>query len=315
MAPYNIAVIGVGKIAQDQHLPVIAKDADFRLVGTVSTRGVGVEGVPTFRTAAELYAALPDLDAVAICTPPSVRHTLAREALDAGKHVLLEKPPFPTTRELIDIGDYAAAKDRVIFTTWHSQYNAAVAAVRERLAGRKLKSLAITWKEDVRRWHPGQDWIWEVGGFGVFDPGINALSILTSIMPQPIFVKSARLVTPRNKAMPIAADLVFWSDAEAEPGTDRLTAAFDWRQEGPQSWDYRIETEDGSVLELTLGGSRLAVNGELVVEEPSAEYEGIYRRFAGLLARRESVIDAAPFQLVADAFMVGRREEVEAFQD
>ncbi|MDX7950131.1 Gfo/Idh/MocA family oxidoreductase [Lichenihabitans sp. Uapishka_5] len=315
MAPYTIAVIGVGKIAQDQHLPVIGKNPDFQLVGVVSGRGLSVGGVPTFRTAAELYAALPDLDAVAICTPPNVRHALAREALDAGVHVLLEKPPFPTTRELVDIGDYAARKDRVVFTTWHSQYNAAVEETRKRLAGQKLKSLAITWKEDVRRWHPGQEWIWEVGGFGVFDPGINALSILTAIMPQPIFVKSARLVTPSNKAMPIAADVVFWSDAEAEPGTGQLTAAFDWRQEGPQSWDYRIETADGTVLDLTLGGSKLAVDGTVVVEAPSAEYEGIYERFAGLLGRRESVLDAAPFQLVADAFMVGRREDTDAFVD
>ena len=315
MAPYRIAVIGIGKIAQDQHLPVIAKDSDFQLAAVVSGRGLPVEGVPTFRTAAELYAAMPDLDAVAICTPPNVRHTLAREALDAGVHVLLEKPPFPTTRELVDIADYAAKKGKLVFTTWHSQYNDAVVETRKRLAGKKLRSLAITWKENVRRWHPGQDWIWEVGGFGVFDPGINALSILTAIMPQPIFVKGARLVTPANKAMPIAADLVFWSDAEVDPAAAKLTAAFDWRQEGPQSWDYRIETEDGTVLDLTLGGSKLAVNGTVVVEAPSAEYEGIYRRFAGLLARGESVVDAAPFQLVADAFMVGRREETEAFQD
>jgi hypothetical protein len=41
----------------------------------------------------------------------------------------------------------------------------------------------IVWHEDVRKWHPGQQWIWEPGGFGVFDPGINALSIATRIFP------------------------------------------------------------------------------------------------------------------------------------
>ena len=44
-----------------------------------------------------------------------------------------------------------------------------------------------------------------------------------------------------------------------------------------------------------------------------AEYEGIYRRFAELLARGESEVDAAPFQLVADAFLVGRRVVTEPF--
>src|SRR5271170_6200989 len=95
VAPYSIAIIGVGKIARDQHLPVIAKNPDFRLAAVISQSGAQVEGVPTFPTAAAAYAALPDLDAVAIATPPSVRHALAREALDAGKHVMLEKPPAP----------------------------------------------------------------------------------------------------------------------------------------------------------------------------------------------------------------------------
>ena len=206
MAPYSIAVIGVGKIAQDQHLPVIAGNADFRLAAVVSGRGLAVDGVPTFRTAAELYAALPDIEAVAICTPPGVRHALAREALDAGLHVLLEKPPFPTTRELVDIGDRAARAGRVIFTTWHSQYNAAVDETRRRLAGRKLRSLAITWKEDVRRWHPGQDWIWEAGGFGVFDPGCSPGAKASSTprhsssSPMPSWWAGGRTPTPSRRS-------------------------------------------------------------------------------------------------------------------
>ena len=151
MAPYNIAIIGIGKIAQDQHLPVIAKNAAFRLAGVVSGRGAKAPGVPTFRTAAEAYAALPDLDAVAICTPPQVRYALAREALNAGKHVLLEKPPALTVTELTDLGVHAADLSRVIFTTWHSQYNAGVDAAKARLAGRKIRRLHIEWKEDVRR--------------------------------------------------------------------------------------------------------------------------------------------------------------------
>ena len=313
MAPYSIAIIGVGKISQDQHLPVIAKDAAFKLAGLVSQRGLHYPGVPTFRTPAELFAELPDLDAVAICTPPSVRHAIARQALDAGKHVLLEKPPTPTTAELHDLAAYAAQKRRVIFTTWHSQYNAAVEETRRRLAGHRIRRLAIEWKEDVRRWHPGQDWIWDVGGFGVFDPGINALSILTRIMPEPVFVKRADLTYPSNRDMPIAASLVFASPAAADPIGDALTAEFDWRQTGDQSWNISIRTDDGQELRLTHGGSKLLVDGTLVVDEPMAEYEGIYRRFANLLGRGESAVDTAPFGLVADAFMVGRRLMTDPF--
>ena len=46
---------------------------------------------------------------------------------------------------------------------------------------------------------------------------------------------------------------------------------------------------------------------------PLAEDEGIYRHFAELLDRRESHVDPAPFRLVADAFLVGRRVVTEPF--
>ena len=49
MSPTKIAIIGIGKIAQDQHLPVIAKNADFRLVGVVSQRGLGRRAFPPSR--------------------------------------------------------------------------------------------------------------------------------------------------------------------------------------------------------------------------------------------------------------------------
>jgi D-galactose 1-dehydrogenase len=312
MSQHSIAIIGVGKIAIDQHLPVIAKNPAFRLAALVSQRGIEQPGVPTFRTPAELYDAVPDLDAVAICTPPAVRHAVALEALNAGMNVLLEKPPAPTVSELADLQHQAAARRCVLFATWHSQYNKGVAEAKRRLAGKGIASLAITWKEDVKRWHPGQEWIWQPGGFGVFDPGINALSILTEIAPEPFFVTAATLAYPANRDTPIAASLTFSSSAGV-PGAS-LTAEFDWRQTGDQTWTIDIETEDGTKLKLIDGGSKLAVDGVITVSEPMAEYEGIYERFAGLLDRGESAVDAAPFHLVADAVVVGKREVVEAFE-
>jgi D-galactose 1-dehydrogenase len=310
MARIKVAVIGVGKIAQDQHLPVIDGDADYELVGVVSQRGVHAQGVPTFAAAAELYAAV-EVDAVAICTPPHVRHALAREALGAGKHVMLEKPPAATLAEMHDLAAAAKAAGRVMLATWHSRYNAAVDEAKARLKAKRLKRLHIEWKEDVRRWHPGQEWIWDAGNFGVFDPGINALSILTKIAPAPFFVKSAKLLYPENRDTPIAASLVFTCPAAAADAP--LSAEFDWRQEGEQSWNIDIETEEGATLRLTHGGSRLIVDGAGAVEAPMREYEGIYAHFANLLRAGESEMDFSPFQLVGDAFLVGSRRTVAPF--
>ena len=124
----SVAIVGFGKIAQDQHLPCIADNPAFRLAAISSQRGLAVDGVPTFHTPEEMIAALPDLDAIVICTPPQVHYATANAMLAAGKHVMLEKPPTATLSELHALAGLADERGRVRFTTWHSQYNAAVAA-------------------------------------------------------------------------------------------------------------------------------------------------------------------------------------------
>ncbi|KLK94810.1 galactose 1-dehydrogenase [Microvirga vignae] len=311
MTPHKIGIIGLGKIAQDQHLPVIRANSNFELLAVSSQRGIAPEDARySFQDYRDLLG-LKDVEAVAICTPPQVRHHIAREALLAGKSVLLEKPPAATLSELEDLRQLAHKVGKTLFTTWHSQYNKAVEEAKKALAGWSIKRLQVTWKEDVRHWHPGQQWIWAAGGFGVFDPGINALSIVTRIMPEPVFIKAANLEFPANRDAPIAATLQFQTGH-----TDgNLQAVFDWRQTGPQSWDIEVETEAGFALKLAHGGSCLEIDGRLVVKEEPAEYQGIYRRFDALLTIGRSEVDDAPFRLVADAFMVGKRVQVEAFEE
>jgi len=312
MSKIKLGLVGVGKIAIDQHLPSIAETGLFELVGLVSQRGVAVPGVPTYRTQAELFAAQPDVAAIANCTPPHVRHAFAIEALEAGRHLLIEKPPTASVAELDHIVRTAAAVKQTLFATWHSRFNSGVDQATEILRARPIETVDVTWKEDVRRWHPGQDWVFEPGGFGVFDPGINALSIVTAIMPYPVFVAASALHFPANRATPIAADLSLRGPA----GTSlwAMTCAFDWRQQGEQTWTIAVRFVDGDGLELTHGGTRLFVNGSPRISEPDSEYRRIYRRFHHLITAGQSDVDAAPLQLVSDAYMMGRRHEVAAFE-
>ncbi|TKB57784.1 MAG: gfo/Idh/MocA family oxidoreductase, partial [Mesorhizobium sp.] len=187
-------------------------------------------------------------------------------------------------------------------------YAPAVEAARAFLSSTTIRSAAINWKEDVRRWHPNQEWIWAPGGFGVFDPGINALSIATHVLP-PMFISSAELDFPENRAAPIAAHIAFRT-SNGLP----VTMELDWRQTGPQSWDILADTEAGSMV-LSGGGSKLAIDGRVVHEEPEAEYPMLYKRFAEIVRAGTSDVDLAPLQHVADAFMLGKRNVVEAFFD
>ncbi|NMA96639.1 MAG: Gfo/Idh/MocA family oxidoreductase [Phyllobacteriaceae bacterium] len=305
MAKRKIALIGVGKIAIDQHLPVIDASDDFELAATVSTRGIGHRDVPVFRTAAELYEAMPEVNLVSVCTPPSVRHAIVREALAAGKDVMMEKPPTTTISEIEDLIAYAKRLDRVLFQTWHSQYNAAVERTKAILAEEGVKSVRIDWRESVRKWHPGQDWVWEAGGFGVCDPGINAMSIFSKIMPFPVFVGASRLTFPANRQSPVDVEVSFKSGQPHQPD---MSAGFNWLEESGEIWTVHVVTGTGTDLKLEGGGRRLKINGETVLEHGDEEYAGIYDRFADLLDAHESDVDMAPFKLIADMFLLGARE-------
>jgi D-galactose 1-dehydrogenase len=302
----RLAIVGLGKIARDQHIPAIAGTEGVELVAIVS-RNASIDGIAHFATLDELLFAAPGIDAVALCTPPQVRQAQAAAALQAGKHVLLEKPPGATVSELTPLIASARQSGRTLFATWHSRFAPAVEPARAFLADRQINSVVVEWKEDVKVWHPGQAWIWEPGGLGVFDPGINALSILTRILPRPFFLTQAELSFPRNRAAPIAADLVF-SDDTGLP----IRAEFDWRQTGPQTWDINVETDRGRLI-LSSGGSHLVHDGHVLVDEKQAEYRGIYRRFVELIANGVSDADLSPLAHVADAFMLGRRRDVEPF--
>ena len=308
MTVIRVAIVGLGKIARDQHISAIAETAGIELAAIVS-RNASINGIKHFATLDELLDRVPDIDAVALCTPPQGRQALAAAALKAGKHVLLEKPPGATVSELTPLIAEARQTGHTLFATWHSRFAPAVEAARAFLAGRQIRSVVVEWKEDVRVWHPGQAWIWEPGGLGVFDPGINALSILTRILPRPFFLTEAELSYPGNRATPIAANLAF-SDGTGLP----ILAEFDWRQTGPQTWDIRIETDAGR-LTLSCGGSRLDHDDRTLVDEQQAEYRGIYQRFVELIASRVSDVDLSPLVHVADAFMLGRRRNVEPFTE
>jgi D-galactose 1-dehydrogenase len=302
--PHRIGLIGLGTIARAQHLPAIASNPAFELIGAASLEGdLPDGGAPVFRNHADMFANLPGLDAVVICTPPQARLAATADAIAAGKHVLLEKPPTATTGGLAHLRRLAARHNRVLFTPWHSQYNATVARSAEFLAGRVVAGFDIVWNEDVRRYHPGQQWIWQPGGFGVFDAGINALSIISRILPEPPFVAAADLYVPANAEAPIAARVRF-SNGQAE---------FDWRCAGEPLREMTVTTTDGQRLTLTNTAGRLAIDDVVVIDGPRAEYAGIYAHFDTLLRDRASFIDEVPLQLVADAFLLGRRIATAAF--
>jgi D-galactose 1-dehydrogenase len=300
MKPIRTALVGLGKIAKDQHVPSIRANPAFVVVATASPHEQ-LRGVAGFSNLETMLQAVPELDAVAICTPPLVRYDAARVALAQGKHVLLEKPPCSSVARLEHLSRLAVASGRTLYTTWHSQYAPAVEPIEVLLRDRRVREIRIDWKEDARYWHPGQSWLREPGGFGVFDAGINALSILTRVLPESIFARSARLSVPENWSVPSAAELEF----ETEHGVP-IFATLDFCHPGAPIWQIAFVTDRGPIL-LADGGATLTLDNQPLLGGPASlagEYAAIYRRFEQLIARGESDVDARPLKCVADAFLV-----------
>ena len=306
----KIALIGVGKIALDQHVPAIAASPDWELAATVS-RDNTVPGIENFASVEDMLPARPDIEVVSICLPPVPRFVAASAALRGRRHVMLEKPPGATLAECHTLEALARENNVSVYASWHSREAVGVADAKQWLADRKIQSVLVTWKENVRISHPGQEWIWQPGGFGVFDPGINALSIVTEILPDPIHLTSARLEVPSNCQAPSAADLEFF-----HPGGAGISMVFDFLQEGKPTWDIEVATDAG-MLKLAKGGALLSIDG---VETSSSkeftllvEYPRLYANWTRLVDSGTIDMDLAPMRHVADAFVLGHHTTVGPF--
>ena len=297
-----ICLVGIGKIAGDQHVPSSNASDDWALAATVSRAGT-VDGVQSFTDFDQMLAERPDIPVISLCLPPVPRYTYAAKAIAAGRHVMLEKPPGATLAEVYALADMAQAASVTLYATWHSRMAKGGAPAKAWLADKTITGAHISWKEDVRRWHPGQNWVFEPGGMGDIDPGSTALSIITEILPMSIHLQSFELSFPSNCDTPIAAQMQW---------TENVTGEFDWRQEGPQSWDITVETSDG-VLNLHDGGIRLVIDGVEIDAGPDREYPALYDQMAQLVKSGRSEVDLSPMIHVADALTLGKRVTVAAF--
>lgn len=308
--PITVAIAGHGKIAHDQHVPALAADSDYELVAVVDPSPDARMGSPAphhFPDLAALLASGLAVDAVAMCQPPQARFDAARRALDAGLHVLLEKPPGATPAEVQLLREAAAARSATLYCSWHSRHAAGVAPAVSWLASRTVRRARIVWKEDVRFWHPGQEWVWASGGMGVFDPGINALSIATLLLGSTLRVCQGNLDFPANRQTPVAGEMLLQTGQGAE-----VQVSLDWLEPGAPCWDIEVETDDGT-LRLREGGARLWIDGREAELARVSEYASMYAHFAALVRAGASDADDAPLRIVADAFLRCGRRAVDAF--
>ena len=109
----RLGIIGCGFVTLDRHLPALRRVPEIEVVALADAHpdraAEAARRVPGAR-AVDAEALLGDgrVDAVAVCTPPATHAELAIAALDAGKHLFLEKPVAPSLEEADRIAERAA---------------------------------------------------------------------------------------------------------------------------------------------------------------------------------------------------------------
>lgn len=307
-SPIKLGVIGVGSIGT-VHLDVLRSPEQkaFKLVAISDLKPLNVNGVD-FSVDHKKLLENPSILAVSINTPPNTHYQLVMEALNAGKHVLVEKPPALTVAQCQEMVQLAEEKNKVLFMAFHARYHPEVDAAAKELRNKQINEINIIYGEWVLNYHDPRGWIFdpEIAGGGVLmDSGINALSIVTKVIPDiKLKVESARFDKPSDFKVETRADVKF-SFGEIGKGT----LSMDWMKKGPEvrqvvfrtrSDEYAVDivrnilTKDGEII----GGRK---NDGQVVDQNS-EYKGVYEDFARHLSTNTSLVSAKELEFIEQAY-------------
>jgi D-galactose 1-dehydrogenase len=307
-APISIAVYGLGKIAFDQHIPAIEASNDFQLAATIS-QSKAIPSIPSFSTLQELTDSLIEVDAIALCMPPHPRHQIAMKLIEADYDLLLEKPPCANLRESEAVFDAAQNAGVTIFASWHSKFAPMVNMAREWVDENGCDYFQVVWNENVLKWHPGQKWVSQSGGFGVLDPGVNALSIIDVVFDANFSFEEIIFHRPSNWETPIAASFQMRAQSDLVGEVN-----FDWLTSREDIWEIRFFSGSSKMV-LSHGGHKMTVDDAPVGAElpQTGEYTALYNYFANLLRNKTSDFDTAPLRFVEQLYEGARWREVEAF--
>jgi UDP-N-acetylglucosamine 3-dehydrogenase len=142
----RVAVLGTGywgtKISRE-YAGIAASERDFELAYVVDSFPAALEGIKrevgsSTKLESDYHRVLEDVDAVHIALPNALHYAVATEALEAGKHVLLEKPMALSSRDAFKLVSLAEESGLVLQVGHIFRFNNAVRMVRKLMGEGKI---------------------------------------------------------------------------------------------------------------------------------------------------------------------------------
>ncbi|KAF9538237.1 hypothetical protein EC957_007066 [Mortierella hygrophila] len=140
--PINVGVIGFGLSAKVFHAPLISTTKGLNMAAFVNRSGPNLELSSKYPKAAvyqshnDLFKD-PSIDLIVITTPNIIHYDLAREALEAGKHVIVEKPFTVTFEQGIELAKLAKQKSLVLSVYHNRRWDADFRTVQKLVQSQK----------------------------------------------------------------------------------------------------------------------------------------------------------------------------------
>ncbi|WP_026474046.1 Gfo/Idh/MocA family protein [Alkaliflexus imshenetskii] len=162
--PIKFAVVGLGHIGK-RHAAMIQGNREAQLVAVCDildavSLGWSDESIPFFNTLEEMLAKAPMADVINICTPNGLHASQALLALNAGKHVVVEKPMTLLRHDAEQIIFKALQMSRQVFVVKQNRYSPPVKWLKQIISDEKLGKIFMVqmncfWNRDDRYYKSG----------------------------------------------------------------------------------------------------------------------------------------------------------------
>ncbi|KAI1322119.1 oxidoreductase family protein [Xylariaceae sp. FL0255] len=228
---FNVGVVGYGLSAKIFHIPFINASSSFTLHSILQRKPGPDSNAPADYPSIAHYTSLPSflsdsaLDVVVLSTPPTTHYAFAKDALEAGKHVFVEKPFVPSSSEAADLIALSQKHDRHICVYQNRRWDADFLTVKSLLDANKLGRI-IEFETHFDRYRPeATQGSWK-GSLGLAQGGTALYDLGTHLVDQVYFLFGmpkgvyAKLVNQRE------GRFLGPNDPDVEPDSVNMTLTY-----------------------------------------------------------------------------------------
>jgi len=225
---YNVGVIGYGMSAKVFHIPLILVTPTFKLHSIVQRTPKPHDDASKDHPSAKIYHSADDMfadpaiDIIIITTTPDTHFSFTKSALEAGKHVLVEKPFVPTSAGAQQLIDISSKVGKLICVYQNRRWDTDFLTVRNLLSDGKLGRV-VEFETHFDRFKPVRPETWK-GQLGMDHAGGVIYDLGTHLIDQAYVLfglpKSVTAIFANQR-----------NDGEAEP--DSVTVLLGYGVEGP----------------------------------------------------------------------------------